>query len=145
MKVDNCLHPPLKPAPGFQELADAKTLLAYLKCGDCTLQYCKEDLGINKPHEIAELLRLIGKKAGFKITYCRKSSTLKLTNLPTESLRFRIEWILNSYLLAWKYQFLQVTTWVVLKTATLFIGSKLPHASRIVDQCLIWKERLNHA
>lgn len=136
--------PPFKPAPGFKELADAKNLLAYLNCGQCTLQYCKEDLGVSNPLEIVALLRIVGKKAGFKIIYCRKSSTLKLTNTSTEPLRFQLEWILKSYLLAWKYQLLQTTTWIISKIENAFVGSNFPKASRIVDWCLFFKDLIEH-
>lgn len=134
------IHP--KPAPGFQELADAKTLLAYLKCGDLTLQYCKDELGITNPFETIALLRFVGKKAGFKIIYCCKTSTLKLTNTATESLRCRIVWMFKNHLLAWKCQFFQITTWIISKVENTFIGSNLPRASRIVDWCLFIKDQI---
>jgi hypothetical protein len=128
--------------PGFHELSDANTLLAYLKCGDLTLKYCKEDLSLSNPLGTVELLRFIGKKAGFKIIYCRKSSTLKLTDKFIEPLMDQIAWSFRTYMLAWKSQFQRVVWWVANRVENTLVGSDFPFASRIVDVCLLVKEQI---
>jgi hypothetical protein len=119
---------PLKPAPGFKELDEMRLLLAYLKCGDLTLHYCKNDLGLSAPLETVELLQFLGKKKGFKIIYCRKSSTFKLTDKCIEPL---------------KEQLGKFPPWFLTRVENFFVGSGLPYSSRIVDFCLTLKERWN--
>lgn len=128
--------------PGFQELSDAQTMLAFLKNSPLTLDYCKNTLKIEGPLSVVKLLNNLGKQVGFNIQYSKSQELLTFIDtrkpekpsLPEIALRFtRTKAQQSLCALGLK---------LISQTEFYLIGSKIPRASLLVDKSLVAKDYL---
>lgn len=63
---------------GFEELEQARTMLAFLKTGSLTFEFCKTVLKLSNIYLLVELLNVLGKKNGFKVESTENLGSLSL-------------------------------------------------------------------